>query len=275
MTRRRLGSAVATWIAGILVSTAAPGQVVIKTGIFIPVVVWSKVAAILPERGPQVSFELENADYTLGFVGREWPIAVDYRLEEKGFLTLCIKTEKNRDCLYVKGGKGKRKLEVLEVPETFTKKPVPAQLVIAAFTKKKGKGERVGVEVFGLGVGKRAVGSLAIERAEFGPGPIVTGEGTTAPYSFLPKEDFDHARVELLHAAWDDEEGLITTVVKSEPIDCPRKRVCGDHWDGRDVDGRPSAGQHLMQVRAWFNGPKAKKEWTFVRSADRVMVDPP
>ncbi len=67
------------WIAGILWCGIAAGQVPITirrtTVVSLPVVAWAEVAAILPERGPQVSF---GRSQTLGFVAGGWPVAIDF-----------------------------------------------------------------------------------------------------------------------------------------------------------------------------------------------------
>ncbi len=265
------------WSAGLLWCGAASGQIVTRhrTGINLPPVVWAEIAAILPEKGPQVSFDIPGADCSLGFVARGWPIVVDFKLEEDGFLMLSIRTENDREDFYIKGRRDRREIKKLKVPKDFAKRVAAGRFIVTAFEKTKARGDRVDFQLYGIGVGKRAVGSLAIEQLEFGPGPIRTAEAQTAPYSFYAREDFDRTLVEIFNQRWDPDAGMITTAVTSEAITCQRKYSCTDRWNGMDAEGLPSPGQHLMQVRAWFSGPKNQKEWTLVRSPDRVEVDPP
>ena len=252
-------------------ATVARSQVVIYR-IELPEIDWVALAALLPAQGPQAVDTASGVVDARGFLAAGWPVVVDFELEQKGRLVLRIGTEDDFERIVLKGNKNRRKLESLKVPERLGKSIRAGRFSFQGLDKKD---QPIDFELYGIGVGKRAVGSLAIERVEFGPETIRIAASEEAEYSFVSKVDFEDLSVQILRQRYVAEEMRFeNTLVQSSSVDCERRTPCGDRWNGLSEDGRPSPGSHLLQIKAWFRTPERKQHWTLVRSADRVSVDP-
>ncbi|MEM7585485.1 MAG: hypothetical protein AAF560_18995 [Acidobacteriota bacterium] len=270
------------WSCGLLIlGGAAEAQVFgwkseRKLGFTAPPIVWAEVAERFPRLGPQV-YRDPQARFvqTAGFAARKWPIAVKFELEEKGVLLLRVLGERDNEHVYFKGRKGRIRLEEWKIPRRFSKGIVPAEFLVTAYDRELPKGKPIGFTLHGLGVGKRAVGSLVIEDVTFGPSPVTAAGATPAEISLQSKTLFDSTEAHIWRQTLDPGANRIETrIIQRQELNCPRKQACRDRWDLRDDQGQPSIGNHGLSISAWFRGPPKKQHWTYVDSDDRVVVQP-
>ncbi|MCP3963574.1 MAG: hypothetical protein GY719_37535 [bacterium] len=275
MARFRLRAAISILCFSAFCATAR-GQVVLEKeterGVALEPIDWLALTAQLPELGPRLVGGREGAVEARGFLAAGWPVVVDFELKQKGELILRIWTEEKSEQIYFQGRKNRRRVEKTQVPGRLGRRLKAGRFVVQAYDK---KGAPIDFELYGIGVGKRAVGSLVIEQLRFGPESIRPAASEEAAYSFFLRRDFEETQAEILRQRYLPEERVFeNTVVHVNEVDCRRKTTCEDRWGGMTDDGSPSQGSHLLQVRAWFRTPVAKQDWTIVRSEDRVAIDP-
>lgn len=133
------------------------------------------------------------------------------------------------------------------------------------------------LRIYGMGMGKKAVGSVAIDQIHFGPPRLRVSRRDEARYSFHSRSDFNKAVVE--YARLENRNGVIQVVERVNQQDLgelarntwvgreqPRK------WDGKNRDGEASTGLHLLTVRAWRSSVK-EGDWVVSWSPDWVDVE--
>lgn len=230
-----------------------------------------KSLGFLTAAGPVIAWALDAVSVQGPVKGKE-PVVAAFELEEDGVLELTLKVsdaasgKKGREAakrepevVSFGGRAGAREEKIGELPRKLGSEWRPAELAFAAY--RAGTREPIGFEVFGLGVGRKAVGSLVVRQLTFGPREI--GAGEDAQISFLLLKDFDKARVDVLREL---EADAARTAVRTLETACKlrRNRSCRETWDGTDDDGRRSTGRHQAQVRVWRDRTRSK-DWSAVR----------
>jgi len=132
------------------------------------------------------------------------------------------------------------------------------------------------LKIYGMGMGKKAVGSVAIDQISFGPPQLRINQQDEARYSFHSRSDFNKATAEF--ARVENRNGVIQVVerINKQDLgeltrntwigrDSPRK------WDGKDKNGETSNGLHVLTVRAWRSSVK-EGDWVVSWSPDWVDV---
>ena len=124
-----------------------------------------------------------------------------------------------------------------------------------------------GFTVYGVGIGPRAVGSVAVDRLEFAPGTVNVREGQTAGYGFHSRSTFDNAAVEFVRVN-QTPDGVRTVYVNGKRIpggvrqDAWVESDASERWNGYDVEDRVSEGHHQLQVRVWDDGGDWLGAWS-------------
>jgi hypothetical protein len=112
------------------------------------------------------------------------------------------------------------------------------------------------------------VGSVAIDQVTFGPGTIYPKQKQEAVYSFHSHTDFDRVRAEFMKT-FTAQSQIISKLEDHDDIkDVERETRPSRQWNGK----KASAGEHLLQVRAWESAP-ATSNWVIAWSADQVLVE--
>jgi hypothetical protein len=235
-------------------------------------------AKALSESGPQFLAEYLLSNFSARvFVRGGAPMVVEYQLgnEAAATVTLTVKTKKDEQTftrrLEPTGGEVKH--EVFRLPEAFGKKPAVATLSVKAENKDPARQEPPDFEVYGLGMGEKAVGSMVIEGLSFQPGRVHATGKEKAAYSFHSRSDFPSARVEFRLTGRTPGGQLFNRAVGDEKIKRIRR---GDsvsrEWDGRNRKGEVSKGRHQLVVKAWYTEKKGG-DWARASSRQRVLVE--
>lgn len=229
------------------------------------------------EQGPQFENAFSMACIPVhGFVRGGWPLVIDYQAEPGTVASVEIHVE-GRDpvVLPLRGGSAHNLLK-MSLPDQLGGELRPALLLVRAVKDQPGTPVLGRINVFGLGAGPRAVGSVAIDQVEFKPGTMSLGRKETARYSFYSRSDFNRAAAEVLRVVNRDGD-LQVSLSRSIPLDggvAAGTWVGRDKpltWDGTDARRQPSLGQHLLQVRAWLSAQDGG-DWVAAWSAWTVEV---
>jgi hypothetical protein len=233
-------------------------------------------ADLLTQSGPQfpATFSMSCAPVQ-GFVKGGWPVVIDYQPDGRSDVLLEIHTvSASQPYVIALESLSGRRLRKVELPASLGDSPqVGLFLVRATKTADKSAGR---VQLFGLGAGPRAVGSVAIDQVDFRPGSMRVSQGQRATYSFYARSDFNRGAVEILRVQRNADE-IRVSLARSNPLDSGINRGTwvGKKepmtWDGMDANSRVSNGPHLLQVRAWLNSQDAR-DWVAAWSPSTVIV---
>lgn len=230
----------------------------------------------LLREGPQLPARFNASAFGVrGLLQGGWPIVVDYEQFVPGAVHLRIAIPKSDIVTYRldQFGLGRHVLK-FNLPEFLGKGLKPAVVALTAVDPVTQKETLEGFKVHGLGIGPRAVGSVAVDQLAFTPGKVSVGRGQTAAYSFHSKSDFDNAAVEFMQVV-QHPDGLHKSLVNGRRIgagvrgDSWVESADNERWDGRDSRDRISEGTHQLQVRVWDDGG----DWVGAWSDDFVTVE--
>ena len=220
-----------------------------------------------------------------GYTRGGWPLAVDFLPEpdSRTWVEVAIDGRLLYQELLDPDGRGGRQLVRIVLPSKVSDKPRPGLYVIHSvrlaggqvLKDANGRDVAANLEIYGIGAGPKAVGSVAIDGVVFEPGRLRFQPGARglASYSYNARSEFNRAAVEILR--FDNRAGEIHVErVKSENLVGVRLgRSPSGGWDGTtDTQRAPSFGLHRLQVRAWFNSED--RSWVGAWSPTAVTVSP-
>jgi hypothetical protein len=205
-------------------------------------------------------------------------MVVDYRLKKGAQLRVEVTAKDKEPFVYTLDGKGDRALKIFSLPERFGNEPVAATFAVSAVESGAGEQKTAPVRLYGLGAGKKAVGSVAIDEVRFGPPSVRISRFGKAQYSFRSRSDFNRVNAEFLLIR---NQGGIVQVQERVRQDDIGSVAQGEwvgkdkpkQWDGKDEQGEVSDGLHLLQMRAWRSSVK-EGDWVVSWSEDWVDVEP-
>lgn len=230
---------------------------------------------LLTENGPQfpATFSMSCAPVQ-GFVRGGWPLVIDYRSDGRSDVLLEVHTTAAPQPYIVALERSAgRRLHKLTLPQFFGDTPTVGLFLVRAGSPPGAPGA---IQLYGLGAGPRAVGSVSIDQVDFRPGTMRVSQNQKATYSFYSRSDFNRSVVEIMRMQRNGEE-IRVTLARSNPLDfgINRGTWVGKKepmtWDGLDGSNRVSAGPHLLQVRAWGNSQDAR-DWVAAWSPSAVVV---
>jgi hypothetical protein len=233
-------------------------------------------AELLTQSGPQfpATFSMSCAPVQ-GFVRGGWPVVIDYRPDGRSDVVLEIHTiDADRPYSVALDRAAGRRLRKLDLPGSLGDTPQVALFLVRA--SRPPNATPGGVQLFGLGAGPRAVGSVAIDQVDFRPGTMRISQKQRASYSFYSRSDFNRSVVEIMRVQRNSEE-IRVSLARSTSLDfgINRGTWIGKKealtWDGMDASNRVSNGPHLLQVRAWANSQDAR-DWVAAWSPSTVVV---
>ena len=219
--------------------------------------------------GPQLPKQFNASAFGIrGLIKGGWPIVVDYEQQVPGRVQLRIAVPGADIVTYRldQFGLGRHVLR-FELPEFLGSSLKPAVVALTAADDQLQVETLEGFKVYGVGIGPRAVGSVAVDQLEFSPGTLLAEQGDTAGYAFNSRSDFDNAAVEFMRVS-QSPDGVRTRYVNGKRIDggVERGRWIGSdasqRWNGHDERDRVSRGRHQLQVRVWDNGGDWVGAWS-------------
>ena len=169
---------------------------------------------------------------------------------------------------------------ILPLPPRFGDTPRVGWYFVRASFDGPGEMRPVFLRVFGLGAGEKAVGSVGIDEVRFQPGSIRPGQRERATYSFHARSDFNKVSAEFLRVGLLNNNQVVANLVDEDSVGDVRQNetIRPRTWDGKggkvnkELNGKPSLGQHLLQVRAWMGSKKAG-DWVIAWSDEVVQVE--
>jgi hypothetical protein len=234
----------------------------------------SPEAETLLRDGPQMPMTYPIGTFSVrGFARNGWPIVLDFKPEPDTLTTLDVVFRKKTVSLTVDtNGLEGRHLVKLELPAKGpAKKAVPATYVLRSVYRDgtDRAGQPAPVDIYGIGGGPRAVGSVAIEQLSMLPGTVTAG--TQARFAFSAKSPFNRTRAEVLKFVAADNQSIRLERVMATEDDNVSVGTHGGVWDGRDQQSRSaSLGLHRFQVRAWFTSDD--RSWVGAIAPNLVRV---
>jgi hypothetical protein len=234
---------------------------------------WPQLLARLLAEGPALEFRKDGIDGDVVVRGG-WPVVVDYALEKTGFLLLTIAVEKGEPGIYRVPADGTapaglRRQAVLHLKRDLGDAIQAGNLSLRAFEGTTGE-RPIPFQLYGLGAGDKAVGSMTIVDLTFAPPDIAVGQKQTAEYGFTVLRSFNQVRAQISRLT--DSGGIPQTVWDKllHPVPSQNDKI-HDVWDGRDLNHKISKGLHTLQVTAWV-GPFG--DWNAAAPGTLVRVRP-
>jgi hypothetical protein len=246
-------------------------------------------AAILDKQGPQLGALFSMSAFAvMGFSRGNWPIVVDYLLEEDSLLLVVISPEGQRPLVYRLDGKKGHWQTRIQLPSSVGNQLRVSEYLVQTLDNSVGLVSPSHVHIHGIAAGPKAVGSIGIDQVDFGPANIQLAQHQHAQYSFHSMFDFKNTEVTFVRLAKSSNGEIIAASVGSKSMGsiAQNARKDGD-WDGsvktdkKVVNSYPPEmqrwleapnGQHALQVRAWF-GVKDGGDWVTALSESIVSVE--
>lgn len=222
----------------------------------------------LSSNGPQVPKNFDMNHFVVdGYLGPNWPVALDFVLNGPGAVKLDITTAAGVHYAEVlTNGLNGRGISIV-YPENLPDRVQAASFDVEAVPPAGSDEPAPRLRVYGMGAGPKAVGSIAIDEVTFGPSAIQMPD--PAQFGFHSHSDFSNVRADfILTAAKGDH-----IIMKQESEDPYGPVAQGVHaqgtWDSKPGTKR-NAGQHMLQVRAWRG---YGSDWVVAWSPDLVVVN--
>ena len=229
---------------------------------------------ILSEQGPQLPPQFNMSSVSVAaFVKGNWPVVVDYEVNQPGLYLLLVSAEGVAPLFYqLNGTQPGRRQQILNTPARFGTQPRPGSYTVYALSNQLGEANPIYLRVFGMGAGERAVGSVAIDQLHFTPASIRPKDKQNALYGFHSHADFEKVTAEfaLVGLAGGTIVGRVEDKQDLKEVVRRDTEIANKQWDPRKAKASP--GQHLFQVRAWYTLKKGG-DWVIAWSPQLVRVE--
>jgi hypothetical protein len=222
----------------------------------------------LPDSYPDGSFSVR------GFTRDGWPVVVDFA-PQPGTVTqleVTVATSQGstkRTIVLDPDGSHGRQLVKVEMPAGGTPVATPATYLISSVpiasldTDRPAAVRAAPLQVFGIGGGPRAVGSVAIEQLAFSRASV------GARFSYVAKSEFSQARAEVQQFRRSGDRSEIVAIFDLRKSNLSVGRQTGD-WPGTASGSpAPSRGVHRLQVTGWFTTDD--RSWVAALAPDLVF----
>jgi hypothetical protein len=234
--------------------------------------------ASLAAQGPRFADSYAVGSFAIqGYVKGDWPMVVDFLPQPDTCTMLEISLDGKlayTRLLDADGVKGRRLLQIT-LPKQLGERTRPALFMVrserpACASQGQAPGIAAPLEIYGIGCGPRAIGSVAIDQLRFEPGePKLPQERVRLAYR--ARYGFNHASVEILRYNENPPGTINVQRVRARRMDALLPgSVITDTWDGLDERGQRSVGVHRLQVRAWFTVDD--RSWVGAISPSSVRV---
>ena len=222
----------------------------------------------LPDSYPDGSFSVR------GFTRDGWPVVVDFapRPGTVTQLEVTVATSKGptkRTIILDPDGSHGRQLVKVQMPAGGTPVATPATYLISSVpigaldTDRPAAVRAAPLQVFGIGGGPRAVGSVAIEQLAFSRASV------GARFSYVAKSEFSQVRAEIQQFRRTGDKSEIVAIFDSRKSNLSVGRQTGD-WPGTASGSpAPSRGVHRLQVTGWFTTDD--RSWVAALAPDLVF----
>jgi hypothetical protein len=226
--------------------------------------------AELYQTGPQFPRSYNTNDFSFAaLVQGGWRGVVLYKLPTNSSLIIAIEVMNVETFFQKLEGTGSQQEMMFTIPARFGKKPQAALISIKAIPDDPREKQPVDFQLYAMGMGDEAVGSVPIDIEVKAPRRINTARGETLAFDFRSSKFFNAVKctfwlhkVSQKHNSYD---------VGSQPLGvlpADEKWKTG-YWNGQNKQRRFSIGRHYLTLHSRTNnGP-----WIFRRTSDLFSVD--
>lgn len=236
---------------------------VVGVAVLAAVLLGGSDAGKLKKEGPRFVDTYPIGSFAIrGFARDGWPVVLDYRPRPNTVTTLAVVFGEDKVASVVvdPDGLGGRSLIKIETPSLgWAKKEKPADYVVRSVYRPGTSmaGQAAPLDVYGIGGGPRAVGSVAVEKLLFRPVP--GDPAAPVAFQYNAKSPFNRVRSEVVRFDNDGSQIRLTRVMQADARDTAVGLHSGT-WSGlADKSHERSVGAHRFQVRAWFTSDD--KSW--------------
>jgi hypothetical protein len=195
-------------------------------------------------------------------IGPRWPVGVDFQLQGPGNVTLDITTADNVRYHQVLTNDLNGRGITITRPEGLPNKLQSATFDIEAVSPAGSSLPPPGLRLYGMAAGPRAVGSIAIDEVTFGPPAVKMKQ--EAQYGFHSHSDFSNVRADFMFTGLKDKK-----IVVKQDNEVRLSPVAQDEHAQGALESKGTAGQHLLQIRAWRGN---SGDWVVAWSPDVVIL---
>ena len=245
-------------------------------------------AQTLDKHGPQMPPIFSMSAFSImGFSKGNWPVVVDYLLEQDSLLLVGVSPEGQKPQIFRLDGKKGHWQTRIQLPAEIGDQLRVSEYLIQTLDNSVGQVSPSHVHIHGIAAGPQAVGSIGIDQVDFAPANIRLAQHQRAQYSFHSMFDFKNTEVTFVRLARSSSGEILAASVGSKSMGSVSQnaRKNGD-WDGSAKPGdivknyppelqrwlQSPTGQHALQVRAWF-GVKDGGDWVTALSENIVSVE--
>lgn len=229
----------------------------------------------LLENGPELPVSYPDGSFAVrGFARDGWPVVVDFA-PQPGTVTQLEVTVANdegstkRTVILDPDGLHGRQLVKVAMPAGGSPVPTPATYFISSIpiapldTDRPASVRAAPLQVYGIGGGPRAVGSVAIEQLAFSRASV------GARFSYFAKSEFSQARAQVQQFRRAGDRSEIVPIFDSRKSNLSVGRQTGD-WPGTAAGSpAPSRGVHRLQVTGWYTTDD--RSWVAALAPDLVF----
>lgn len=223
---------------------------------------------LLDKQGPQLPPLFSMSSFAvMGFSRGNWPVAIDYLLEQDSLLLVIIAPEGQKPLIYRLDGKKGHWVTKLQIPATVGDQLRVSQYLVQTLDDSVGQVSPSHVHIHGIAAGPKAVGSIGIDQVNFAPTSIRVAQHQKAQFSYHSISDFDDTEVSFIRLAKSSDGEIVAAAVGSKSMgSIAQNHIKNGDWDGSIKPGdivksyppqiqqwllAPN-GQHVLQVRAWL-----------------------
>ena len=220
----------------------------------------------LSDEGPQFPGTFHMSAFKItGFVEGGWPLVIDYETEVGTYAVIDIVTQGNNYySVLLPTEQPGRQIEILQLPLSLGSERQIADFTVRATVSEKDDRLRY-FRIYGIGCGRGAVGSVAIDQLTFGPRTISGSDETQ--FAFHTHTDFDRMKAEFMQVAMVD-NCLEGAIFDNKKID--RRLREDERWSDKWSAGKAHAGQIQFRIRGWMTADHGGS-WVSAFSPDIVL----
>jgi hypothetical protein len=223
---------------------------------------------LLDKQGPQLPPLFSMSSFAvMGFSRGNWPVAIDYVLEQDSLLLVIIAPEGEKPLIYRLDGKKGHWLTRIQITPSVGDQLRVSQYLVQTLDDSVGQVSLSHVHIHGIAAGPKAVGSIGIDQVNFAPGSIRLAQHQKAQFSYHSISDFDDTEVSFVRLAKSNAGDIVAAAVGGKPMgSIAQNHVKNGDWDGSIKTGDivktfppelqqwllAPHGQHVLQVRAWL-----------------------
>jgi hypothetical protein len=215
------------------------------------------------KKGPQVPQNVLMSHLIVdGLIGPGWPVGLDFQLDGPGSVNLDITTAGKVRYHQVLTNNLDGRGITISYPDGLPDKIQAATFDVEAVAPAGSSGPAPGLRIYGMAAGIHAVGSIAIDQVTFGPSAVKMKQ--PAQYGFHSHSDFSSVCADFMFTGLKDNH-----IVMKQDDETKLNPVAPDEHAQGSLESKGTAGQHLLQIRAWRgNGG----DWVVAWSPDIITL---